>query len=80
MKRIPKSVWFLVVLAVLYGSAKLIWRQAYPSGSWRYKMTVVVQTPEGIKTGSAVREVDVSCVFQPCHASFSFRILPPVRL
>ena len=29
------------------------------SGSWRYKMTVVVETPEGIKTGSAVREVSV---------------------
>ena len=25
--------------------------------SWRYRMTVVVETPEGIKTGSAVREV-----------------------
>lgn len=25
--------------------------------TWRYKMTVVVDTPEGIKTGSAVREV-----------------------
>lgn len=29
----------------------------YVSGTWRYKMTVVVETPEGIKTGSAVREV-----------------------
>lgn len=27
--------------------------------SWRYKMTVEVETPEGIKTGSAVREVTV---------------------
>lgn len=26
-------------------------------GTWRYKMTVSVDTPEGIKTGSAVREV-----------------------
>jgi hypothetical protein len=25
--------------------------------TWRYKMTVVVETPEGIKTGSAVREM-----------------------
>lgn len=29
----------------------------YPSGTWRYRMTVVVETPEGTKTGSAVREV-----------------------
>ncbi|MGB4057774.1 MAG: hypothetical protein WBK77_06795 [Alphaproteobacteria bacterium] len=30
--------------------------------SWRYKMTVNVETPEGIKTGSAVREVTVKLV------------------
>lgn len=29
----------------------------YVSGTWRYKMTVVVETPEGIKTGYAVREI-----------------------
>jgi hypothetical protein len=29
------------------------------SGSWRYKTTVEVETPEGLKTGSAVREVTV---------------------
>lgn len=28
--------------------------------SWRYKMTVAVETPEGVKTGSAVREVDIT--------------------
>lgn len=27
--------------------------------SWRYKLTVEIDTPEGIKTGSAVREVQV---------------------
>ncbi|NCC53791.1 MAG: hypothetical protein EOM20_21655 [Spartobacteria bacterium] len=27
--------------------------------SWRYKMTVEVETPEGVKTGSAVREVTI---------------------
>jgi hypothetical protein len=34
----------------------------YPSGTWRYKMTVSVETPEGIKTGFAVREVTVELV------------------
>ena len=29
-------------------------------GTWRYKMTVVVETPEGLKTGSAVREMSNS--------------------
>ncbi len=33
------------------------WKQEFPSASWRYKITVEVETPEGIKTGSAVREV-----------------------
>jgi hypothetical protein len=28
--------------------------------SWRYKMTVAVETPEGVKTGSAVRRVDIT--------------------
>lgn len=29
------------------------------SGTWRYKMTVTVETPEGIREGSAVREVRI---------------------
>src|SRR4051812_15423843 len=47
----------LIVLAV--GSVCA----ALPSGSgdtFRYKMTVTVTTPEGDKTGSAVREVSVT--------------------
>jgi hypothetical protein len=35
------------------------WKYEFPSATWRYKMTVTVETPEGIKTGSAVREVHV---------------------
>lgn len=31
----------------------------YPSTKIRYKMTVEVETPEGIKTGSAVREISM---------------------
>lgn len=31
--------------------------QMYPSGTWRYKITVNVETPEGLKSGSSVREV-----------------------
>lgn len=27
--------------------------------SWRYKMTVEIETPEGIKTGSAIRDVNI---------------------
>lgn len=40
------------------------WNYAFPSGSWRYKMTVTVETPEGIKTGSAVRQIGQSRDFR----------------
>lgn len=33
------------------------WQYEFPSATWRYKMTVTVETPDGVKTGSAVREV-----------------------
>ncbi|MBK6896646.1 MAG: hypothetical protein IPH06_08660 [Alphaproteobacteria bacterium] len=43
------------VLAVL-----LLWLgKEYPWGTWRYRVTVEIVTPEGIKTGSAVRELRV---------------------
>jgi hypothetical protein len=45
------------VLALL--AAPLAARAGLFSDSWRYKMTVEVETPEGLKTGSAVREVTV---------------------
>lgn len=31
----------------------------YPTGTLRYKMTVVIETPEGLKSGSAVREISM---------------------
>lgn len=52
--KIPKSlIKWVVICIMIYGA----WNIAFPSGSWRYKLTVQVETPEGIKTGSAVREV-----------------------
>lgn len=47
-------VIFALSLSFVAGRA-----EAAEAGSWRYKMTVKVETPEGIKTGSAVREVSV---------------------
>ena len=49
------------ILAVIAGVAFagwLGWRLAYPSYSWRQKLTVVVETPEGVKTGSSVVAVE----------------------
>ena len=47
----------LVVLLAVVGVGYVACAEMFPSGTWRYKMTVTVETPEGIKTGSAVREV-----------------------
>lgn len=41
------------------------WSTLFPSGTWRYKMTVTVETPEGLKSGSAVREVRVQRGWRP---------------
>jgi hypothetical protein len=51
---------FIIILAgffLLAAGGVLAYLAMFPAQSWRYKMTVVVETPEGIKAGSAVREV-----------------------
>jgi hypothetical protein len=52
-----KSAAVLPVLLALSLGAFLYWLYECPSGTWRYRTTVIVETPEGIRTGSAVREV-----------------------
>lgn len=47
----------LVVLLAVVGVGYVACAEMFPSGTWRYKMTVTVETPEGLKSGSAVREV-----------------------
>ena len=41
--------------------------------SWRYKMTVEIETPEGLKTGSAVREVNVNITPYPLDDRHPYR-------
>jgi|JI10StandDraft_1071094.scaffolds.fasta_scaffold10247_5 hypothetical protein len=62
----------VVALLVVVGAYALAQNKAAVLGigdagnkvyGWRYKMTVSVETPEGLKTGSAVREVSVK--FEP---------------
>lgn len=54
---VPKRYWlfaaFFIVALVIFGW----WKYEFPSATWRYKMTVTIETPEGLRTGSAVREV-----------------------
>lgn len=54
MKKI--GIVICCVLGLLV-AVKIAWSIAYPSGTFRYKMTVTVETPEGDRTGYAVREV-----------------------
>lgn len=61
MKKGLKVFGIFVVLAVLLvGGVSTWWKQEFPSGSWRYRITVDVETPEGLKTGSVVRETQSS--------------------
>ncbi len=57
---LKKILTFFVVLAAVLAGISTLWKVNYPSGTWRYKITVEVETPEGIKSGSAVREMRVS--------------------
>lgn len=64
---------FIIAILLLVGFG--LWHIIYPTGTWRYKMTVEVETPEGVKTGSAVREVTVISVPQ-----FLPEVRPTVKL
>ncbi len=53
------SYWLLAALiAMLIGL--FWWERTFPSHSLRYRLTVEVETPEGIRTGSSVIEVRYS--------------------
>ena len=47
----------VVLLVVAVTLSYAMGEKSEKTYSWRYKMTVEIETPEGIKTGSAVREV-----------------------
>ena len=49
----------ILVIAAIIG-LYVGWEAVVNNGSWKYKLTLVVETPEGLKTGSAVRKVSAS--------------------
>ena len=61
MKKRILIVLFLIAAIGVTGwfSLHTWWKDNLTEWTWRYKMTVSVETPEGIKIGSAVREVGV---------------------
>jgi hypothetical protein len=59
VKKIIITILGIVLTAGLVYAAAGMSSLGNKTYSWRYKMTVEIETPEGIKTGSAVREVDI---------------------
>lgn len=53
-----------ILIAVMVGVPYLAWTIFYPSSTLRAKITIDVETPEGLKTGSSVHEVVFS--LEPC--------------
>lgn len=54
--KLLSALTFIILVSLILGGT-YFYHQNFVTGVWRYKMTVVVDTPEGIKAGSAVREV-----------------------
>lgn len=52
----------LKILAIILGVLVLLaaWLWFPPASSWRYRLVLEIETPEGIKSGSSVRQVYVS--------------------
>ena len=56
-----KTILSLIIgLVLIAGAAFAVFQFSYKSYSWRYKITVTVETPEGEVSGSAVREMSNS--------------------
>lgn len=53
-----------IALAVLVGFSYATWSYFYPTSKLHAKITIDVETPEGLKTGSSVQEVIYS--LEPC--------------
>lgn len=49
--------WGLIIVLGLGLIAYGLYKLNYPTYSWRQKLTLVVETPEGVRTGSAVAQV-----------------------
>ncbi len=50
--------WIMIAVAVIGGV--LAYRYTHVSGTWRYRLTVTIETPEGLVSGSSVHEVSNS--------------------
>jgi hypothetical protein len=46
-----------VTILGIFALGALVWNWAYPSASYRFRMTVEVETPQGLRSGSGVMKV-----------------------
>ncbi len=52
-----KMLWLFGVLLTLVAAVFLYWQLRYPTHTYRFMMTVEVQTPEGVHSGSSIYEI-----------------------
>lgn len=55
-----KKVLSLIILLVIGVGTAVAMSDKHPSGTWRYRVTVEIDTPEGVKSGSSVHELSVA--------------------
>jgi hypothetical protein len=55
-----KTYIFLAIIFISVSAGAYAMGEKAISGTWKYKITVEIETPEGIKSGSAVREISNS--------------------
>lgn len=53
-------VWLIGAALVLAAAGYLLWQMRYPTYTYRFRMTVEVDTPEGLKAGSSVYQVSAA--------------------
>ncbi len=68
--KLPFKMTNRIRAALTLGCIVAAWFLATPSETWHYRMTVTLQTPDGAKSGSAVRAVTI-------HPGLGFTGLPP---
>jgi len=59
MKVVLAVLGIVLTAGLVYAASELSSNSENKTYSWRYKITVEIDTPEGIKTGSSVREATV---------------------
>lgn len=55
-------IWLVGAPLALVAAIYLYWQIAYPTHTYRFRLTVEVDTPEGVKSGSSVYEVQAKNV------------------